>query len=111
MNDKGYVFFKLWAIKPSLKNAFLEQLSRTGGMPSSRAHPAPYNQLPSFGRELEEEGRHRPITVRPSRRSVGSPPAVPGQPPGRHQAGRRRPGLHGDEDDGLRGEGLSLWRG
>ena len=63
MNDRGYVFFKLWAIKLNLKNAFLEQLSRTGGAPGSGAHPAPYHQLPGVGRKPEEEGRHRPKAI------------------------------------------------
>ena len=96
MNDKGYVFFKLWAIKLSLKNAFLERPSRTGGAPGQGAHPAPYHQLPGSGRKFEEEGRHRPEAVRPSRRLVGSPPEVPGQPLGGHQADRQGPGLHGE---------------
>ena len=67
MNDKGYVFFKLWAIKLSLKNAFLERPSRTGGTPGSGGHPAPYLQLPSVGRELEEKGQHHPKPIQPSR--------------------------------------------
>ena len=88
MNDNGYVFFKLWAIKLSLKNAFLERPSRTGGVPRQGAHPAPYHQLPGFGRKFKEEGRHRPEAVQPSRCSVGSLPQVPGQPPGGYQADR-----------------------
>ena len=111
MNDKGYVFFKLWAIKLSLKNAFLERPSRTGGATGSGAYPAPDHQLPGVGRKPEEKGRHRPEAVRPSRRAVGSPPKILGQPSGGHQTGRRGPGLHGETDDRLRGEGLSLWRG
>ena len=63
MNDRGYVFFKLWAIKLSLKNAFLERPSRTGGVPGSGAHPAPHLQLPGVGRKFEEKGRHRPKTI------------------------------------------------
>ena len=63
MNVRGYVFFKLWAIKLWLKNAFLERPSRTGGAPGPGAHPAPNNQLPGVGREFEEEGRHRPEAV------------------------------------------------
>ena len=85
----------------SLKNTFLERLSRTGGTPRLGAHPAPHLQLPGVGRKPEEEGRHRPKTVRPPRQSIGPPPEVLGQPPGGHQADRRRPGLHGEEDDRL----------
>ena len=96
MNDKGYVFFKLWAIKLVLKNAFLERPSRTGGAPRQGAHPAPYHQLPGSGRKLKEEGRHCPKAIRPSRRSVSSPPQVPRQPPGGHQADRGGSGLHGE---------------
>ena len=54
------------------KNAFLEQLSQTGGVPGLGAHPAPYRQLSTVGREFEEGGQHRPKAVRPSRHSVGS---------------------------------------
>ena len=72
----------------SLKNAFLERPSRTGGAPGQGAHPAPYHQLPGIGRKFKEEGQHRPAAVRPSRHAVGSSPEVPRQPPGGYQADR-----------------------
>ena len=93
---KGMCSSSFGRLSFSLKNAFLERPSRTGGAPGPGAHPAPNYQLPGVGRKPEEEGRHRPEAVRPSRHTVGSPPEVPGQSPGGHQADRRGPGLHGE---------------
>ena len=63
---KGMCSSSFGRLSFSLKNTFLERPSQTGGTPRQGAHPAPYHQLPGTGREFEEEGRHRPKTVRPS---------------------------------------------